>query len=570
MSVAVASPVGPLAAVAAPITESPAVSSMLSTGTEPLAAVHEAAADPAPMLRTAMTTASPEPIGPGSTLAPPDSPIERPATSPLPKIDHASNELRQRIRSASTNLPPTRTASAMSIGSARRERTVSSHRGSPFRARSSKLDLERLERDKEDFRGFFVLFWIGMGYYVALTVVNNWSSQGTVLGMQTFKLMFAHVFRMLRDDLAMVVSMSGAFIINLLFRYHILRHRAIRLVLHHAFQAVFLLGWLSWIWARDLAWMQTAFLTLHTMAMLLKNHSYLQVNGELNELWWEEKSLKAELANIDASTDDADAARERRNEIVEALDAIDHELQPGRVRYPNNLTPGNFVDYLVCPTLVYQLEYPRTTTIRWGYVAEKSLALAGTIMLMYITVEHYITPVLANLPNITFVQALLQLLFPFMLCYLMVFYIIFECVCNGFAELSRFADRNFYDDWWNSSSFDQFARKWNKPVHEFLLRHVYLESITSYKVSKANATYLTFFFSSCLHELAMIMVSKRVRFYLFALQMFQIPLIWFGRLEWSRRHRVVGNAFFWFGIFAGPPLLAICYCWDYVMVDPSL
>jgi sterol O-acyltransferase len=36
----------------------------------------------------------------------------------------------------------------------------------------------------------------------------------------------------------------------------------------------------------------------------------------------------------------------------------------------------------------------------------------------------------------------------------------------------RFADRNFYDDWWNSSSFDQFARKWNKPVHEFLLRHV--------------------------------------------------------------------------------------------------
>jgi hypothetical protein len=34
-----------------------------------------------------------------------------------------------------------------------------------------------------------------------------------------------------------------------------------------------------------------------------------------------------------------------------------------------------------------------------------------------------------------------------------------ECVCNGFAELSRFADRQFYEDWWNSTNWDQFARK---------------------------------------------------------------------------------------------------------------
>ena len=28
-----------------------------------------------------------------------------------------------------------------------------------------------------------------------------------------------------------------------------------------------------------------------------------------------------------------------------------------------------------------------------------------------------------------------------------------------------FADREFYQDWWNSTSWDQFSRKWNKPVH---------------------------------------------------------------------------------------------------------
>lgn len=38
----------------------------------------------------------------------------------------------------------------------------------------------------------------------------------------------------------------------------------------------------------------------------------------------------------------------------------------------------------------------------------------------------------------------------------------FECVCNGFAEFTRFADREFYQDWWNATSMDVFSRKWNK------------------------------------------------------------------------------------------------------------
>ena len=55
----------------------------------------------------------------------------------------------------------------------------------------------------------------------------------------------------------------------------------------------------------------------------------------------------------------------------------------------------------------------------------------------------------------------------------------------------------------SSNSFDEFARKWNKPVHEFLLRHIYLESIKTYKMSKRNATLLTFLFSSIIHEFFM-------------------------------------------------------------------
>ncbi len=43
-----------------------------------------------------------------------------------------------------------------------------------------------------------------------------------------------------------------------------------------------------------------------------------------------------------------------------------------------------------------------------------------------------------------------------------------QCVekMHGFPGLrlsySRFADREFYSDWWNATSMDVFSRKWNK------------------------------------------------------------------------------------------------------------
>lgn len=111
-----------------------------------------------------------------------------------------------------------------------------------------------------------------------------------------------------------------------------------------------------------------------------------------------------------------------------------------------------------------------------------------------------------------------------------------------------------------SVSYDEFSRKWNKPVHKWLLRHVYAQSMESYRLSKANATFVTFLFSSCLHELVLVIVTRRIRMYLFVLQMMQLPLIFLGRQPWVRKHSTVGNIVFWLGMFVGLPLLAILYC----------
>ena len=230
-----------------------------------------------------------------------------------------------------------------------------------------------------------------------------------------------------------------------------------------------------------------------------------------------------------------------------------------RVKFPENISYANFLDFQMVPTLCYELEYPRTERIRPMYIFEKTVATFGTFTLLYTITEHYIMPLIPTSEQ-SFARSMLDLALLFMLSYLILFYIIFECICNGFAELSHFGDREFYQDWWNATSFDEYARKWNKPVHAFLLRHVYQASLSSKRISRFSATFLTFLLSALVHELVMAVVTKKIRMYLFVLQMFQIPMIFLGRLPIIRRNKVLGNVIFWVGLMAGFPLLCVAYC----------
>ena len=55
----------------------------------------------------------------------------------------------------------------------------------------------------------------------------------------------------------------------------------------------------------------------------------------------------------------------------------------GNNSYPGNLTVTNHYEYIVLPTLVYELEYPRSDTINWYYVAEKVIAVFGVLVSNY-------------------------------------------------------------------------------------------------------------------------------------------------------------------------------------------
>lgn len=258
-------------------------------------------------------------------------------------------------------------------------------------------------------------------------------------------------------------------------------------------------------------------------------------------------------------------------EIAYLSEELKGKATTNRRAYPYNLALVNFTEFIVLPTLVYELEYPRSESIHWGYVAEKGAATIGIIIVMIIVSQAFIYPVIisaiqmkdAGIPLgqrlAQFPWMLLDLIFPFMMEYLLAWYLIWESVLNIFAELTYFADRSFYGAWWNSVSWDQFARDWNRPVHNFLLRHVYHSSISSMKVGRHTATIITFLLSACIHELVMWCIFKKLRGYLLFLQMCQLPLVKLHRTKYFRGRKNLGNLAFWLGLFLGPSLLCSLY-----------
>jgi sterol O-acyltransferase len=100
--------------------------------------------------------------------------------------------------------------------------------------------------------------------------------------------------------------------------------------------------------------------------------------------------------------------------------------------YPTNLTIANHYEYIVLPTLVYELEYPRSDKINWYYVAEKGIAVFGVLGIMNMVGQSLIYPVVVRTIEMKdagmslqqrlelFPWILSDLIFPFMMEYMMV------------------------------------------------------------------------------------------------------------------------------------------------------
>ena len=106
--------------------------------------------------------------------------------------------------------------------------------------------------------------------------------------------------------------------------------------------------------------------------------------------------------------------------------------------------------------------------------------------------------------------------------WLTVFYSTFHSYLNFLAELTQFADRRFYSDWWNAGNLGEYWRKWNQPIHNYLLRHIYFPC-RRFGLSASFTLLITFTVSAAFHEYIVAGIFSVFNFVAFGLMMANIP-----------------------------------------------
>ena len=174
--------------------------------------------------------------------------------------------------------------------------------------------------------------------------------------------------------------------------------------------------------------------------------------------------------------------------------------------YPENISFGNLVYFWWAPTLVYQPVYPRTDKVRWVFVAKRLGEFFCLSAFIWFASFQYAAPTLQNsldkiasLDVVLILERLLKLSTISLVIWLAGFFALFQSFLNALAEVLRFGDRSFYDDWWNSESLGAYWRTWNKPVYTYFKRHVYVPLLgRGWSPWAASGT--VFFVSAVLHE----------------------------------------------------------------------
>uniref|UniRef100_A0A0B6Z381 O-acyltransferase n=1 Tax=Arion vulgaris TaxID=1028688 RepID=A0A0B6Z381_9EUPU len=237
--------------------------------------------------------------------------------------------------------------------------------------------------------------------------------------------------------------------------------------------------------------------------------------------------------------------------------------------YPDNLNIRDLAYFLLAPTLCYELNFPRSARIRKRFLAKRLLEAVFLSWLLVALVQQWIVPALNNarqplaeMEVFKMVERLLKLAIPNHLIWLVFFYWFFHSCLNVLAELLRFADREFYKDWWNAETVSEFWQNWNIPVHRFAARHVY-KPLLRKGVPKLLAATIVFMFSAFFHEYLVSIPLRMFKVWSFFGMLMQVPNAYitgkYIRGKW-------GNIIMWLSLILGQPVAILAYLHDYYIV----
>lgn len=177
---------------------------------------------------------------------------------------------------------------------------------------------------------------------------------------------------------------------------------------------------------------------------------------------------------------------------------------------PKQVPCPNFSQYayfVFAPTLIYRDNYPRSTgPIRWDHVINHIGEILVCMTYVYCLFDRICLPVyrtfkIRDMTLALYVQLVSMSIIPGGLILVNGWFSLLHSWQNMWAEMLRFSDRQFYTDWWNSTTFNMYYRKWNILVQDWLYAYIFKDiySVLGNK-HKAIANFGVIFISGIVHE----------------------------------------------------------------------
>uniref|UniRef100_A0A673BBL4 O-acyltransferase n=1 Tax=Sphaeramia orbicularis TaxID=375764 RepID=A0A673BBL4_9TELE len=224
---------------------------------------------------------------------------------------------------------------------------------------------------------------------------------------------------------------------------------------------------------------------------------------------------------------------------------------------------SQYLYFLFVPTLIYRDKYPRNPVIRWSYVATKLLQVLGCLFYAYYVFVRLCIPQFRSISLQLFdlkamVLCVFNSILPGVLVLFLGFFAFLHCWLNAFAEMLRFADRMFYKDWWNSTSFANYYRTWNVVVHDWLYYYVYRDFLwMSQKRFRPAAMLFVFTVSAVVHEYILAVCFGFFYPVLFCL--FMCFGMMFNFILHDQRKGPIWNIIMWTSLFLGQGVIICLY-----------
>ncbi|CAF4437355.1 unnamed protein product [Rotaria sp. Silwood2] len=239
-----------------------------------------------------------------------------------------------------------------------------------------------------------------------------------------------------------------------------------------------------------------------------------------------------------------------------------------QIFYPNNLTYKNLYYFIFAPTLCYELNFPRSSCIRKGFILRRCGEILALVSLQYCLGQQWILPILLTLDRplnqysaLQNIERLLRLALPNHLLWLILFYVYFHSILNLIAELLCFGDRHFYRDWWNATDINEFWSRWNTIVHDFCKRHIYKPLVIHYGFNKFIGSSVVFLMSAFFHEYLISVPLRMIRPWSFLAMIIQLPMgLVVKRI--SAENKTYGNLAVWISLILIQPIAILLYIQD--------